>query len=139
MLDEQIILKDTTKNKLGLVQFNVGRLDTGEYDHKVIMTNRQPTELKCDCKDYEYRSTCCKHIITAAIGYAQDYFEGYVEWVVFINGQEARDELMVREHNGQNVRLWDWKVNGFFVLAWVISKETAEATTDVLTRELWGN
>lgn len=140
MLGEQIILKHTTKNKLGLVEFSVGRLDSGEYDHKVIMTNRQPTELKCDCKDYEYRPPCCKHIIAAAIGLAQDYFKSrYVKWAVFLDGKEATDELGVRKHNRQNVQLWDWKINGFFVLAWEITKETAEASTDVLTEEMWGD
>jgi len=143
MLDEYIRLKHTSKNNLGLVEFRVGRFTDEEHNHKVIMTNRQPTELKCDCKDCEHRfgygGQHCKHIIAAAIGHAQDYFKpGYSKWVVFLDGKEAREELMVKEHNGQNVRLWDWKINGFFVLAWEISKETAEAITDVLTSDLWG-
>jgi len=141
MLDEQIILKHTTKNKLGLVQFNVGWMDTGEHDHQIIMTNRQPAELKCDCGDYEHRGLMfCKHIIAASIGYAQDYFKpNYVKWAVFLDGNEARDELKVRKHNGQNVGIWNWKINGFFVLAWEVTPETAEATTDVLTSDLYGN
>lgn len=140
MLDEQIILKHTSKNKLGLIEFNTGRIDSREHDHKVIMTNRQPTELKCDCKDYEYRPPLCKHIIATAIGHAQDYFAPqHTEWAVFLDGKDARNELMVKEHNGQNVRLWDWKINGFFVLAWEISEGTAQATPEELKEELYGN
>jgi len=138
MLDEQIILKHTTKNKLGLQEFHVGRIDTGAHDHIIIMTNRQPTELKCDCKDYEYRLSCCKHIIATAIGWAQDFFAPqYTQWAVFLDGKDAKDELKARQHNGQNVKAWDWKINGFFVVAWEITKETAEASTDVLTEEMW--
>ena len=129
--EELIVVQHESTNKLGLREFEVGSIGKGPMGtHKVILTQRTPAQLICDCPDCEYRGGSCKHIIATAGWIATQDSKVTRMWRAFFFPEEARHIYLM--HKCFQAKVWHWVLNGFWVVSWTAPTPSGKADIEEL-------